>query len=177
MIRTSSLVAIGASALLAACATTQEPARSVVATATLLNPDGQVAGTATLGSMGSHLDLEIEVRGLSHGPHGLHLHTTGRCNPRDFASAGGHLNPYARQHGSLNSMGSHLGDLPNVDVLADGTAKLTAPLAGDRGEILPKLFDEDGTAIVVHAGPDDYRTDPSGSSGGRIACGVFTQVQ
>ena len=170
--------AVAVSLVLSGCAVMQrEPTRRVVATATLLDGSGNVVGNATLGALGARYDLGVEVRDLPAGPHGLHLHTTGRCQPRDFSSAGGHLNPFGRQHGSMNTSGSHLGDLPNIEVADDGSGAIDSLLNGDIREIEPQIFDADGTAIVVHSGPDDYRTDPSGASGSRIACGVFAQVR
>jgi Cu-Zn family superoxide dismutase len=113
------------------------------------------------------------VAGLSPGAHGIHLHAVGKCEPPGFTSAGGHLNPFAKEHGMENPAGSHLGDLPNLDVSADGTATMSFPLGLSPRALQTQMFDGDGTAIVIHAGPDDYRTDPSGNSGGRVACGVF----
>ena len=120
-------------------------------------------------------DRSIAVVGLSPGVHGVHLHMTGACDAPEFTSAGGHLNPGGHQHGSDNPAGAHLGDLPNVTVGNAGTGTVTATLPGSREAVLAQLFDADGTAIVVHANADDYRTDPSGNSGGRIACGVLTR--
>ena len=111
---------------------------------------------------------------MSQGTHGLHLHMVGRCDPPGFETAGGHLNPGMRQHGTENPAGAHFGDLPNLIVGGAGAATVTAALQGTRAEVLAQIFDADGTAVVVHAGPDDYRTDPSGNSGSRIACGVLT---
>ena len=113
--------------------------------------------------------------GLSPGAHGVHLHTTGSCTAPDFASAGAHLNPGGHQHGTSNPAGPHLGDLPNITVGSAGTGTVSATLSGTREDVLARLFDADGTAVVVHANADDYRTDPSGNSGGRIACGVLTR--
>jgi Cu-Zn family superoxide dismutase len=147
----------------------------VIAKTELRSPGGSAKGSAALVAAGSGLELRIEVSGLPPGRHGLHLHAVGRCAPPDFASAGPHLNPHGKMHGIDNPQGSHLGDLPNLPVGAKGKARLTIPLAGSRAELEPLLFDADGTAVVIHASADDYRTDPSGNSGGRIACGVFTR--
>jgi superoxide dismutase, Cu-Zn family len=117
--------------------------------------------------------LAAAVTGVSAGPHGFHLHSVGSCAGPDFASAGGHLNPLGREHGSANPDGRHVGDLPNIDVKSGGTGSLTAALPGTRAQIAEWLFDRDGTAVVVHAQPDDYRTDPTGNAGGRVACGVL----
>jgi Cu-Zn family superoxide dismutase len=166
-----------ASSLLGACATASEkaPATRTVAGATLRAADGTERGTASLTSAGTQLSLVVNVSGLSAAEHGAHLHTVGRCDAPDFTSAGPHLNPHGKQHGAQNPLGSHLGDLPNLAAGADGKASLTIPLAGTAADVEALLFDADGTAVVIHAGPDDYRTDPSGNSGGRIACGVLTR--
>jgi len=115
----------------------------------------------------------VSASGLTPGDHGVHLHAVGKCEEPAFASAGGHLNPAGRQHGMNNPAGRHLGDLPNLVAGADGTATLSYPLGDPASSLSASLFDADGTALVIHAGPDDYITDPSGNSGGRVACGVF----
>ena len=163
--------------LLSACATTDAPKRRVIATATLLDAGGQVRGNVKLVSVGDRIDLEAQADGLRPGRLGIHLHAVGRCVPSDFASAGGHFNPGGREHGTMNPQGSHAGDLPNLSVGPDGRGALTALLAGSRTDLEAALFDADGTAIVIHADPDDYMTDPSGKSGGRQACGVFAPVR
>jgi Cu-Zn family superoxide dismutase len=170
------ILTASACALLASCATTGGPARTIVGTATLLDGDGQVVGNATVGRTGNELDLALDVRGMATGLHGAHLHAVGRCEAPRFTSAGGHLNPFGRKHGTLSPDGSHLGDLPNLEVAADGSGRMQAEISATANDALQAIFDSDGTAIVVHAGPDDYRTDPSGDSGGRIACGVFARV-
>ncbi|HVR90275.1 MAG TPA: superoxide dismutase family protein [Novosphingobium sp.] len=141
--------------------------------AVLVSANGLPAGTASIGAAGDRLTLTVAVGGLPEGIHGIHLHTTGRCDASGFTSAGGHLNPAGHQHGSLNPNGSHLGDLPNLAVGGNGAGAITATLSGTRAELERALFDVDGTAIVIHASADDYRTDPSGNSGARIACGVL----
>ena len=114
--------------------------------------------------------MTIAATGLPAGVHGVHIHTTGKCDAPDFTTAGGHWNPTGKMHGSENPMGPHEGDLPNLTVGADGSGNLTFTVAGAS---LATMLDADGAAFVVHAGSDDYKTDPSGNSGGRIACGVF----
>ena len=140
----------------------------------VLHPSaGTAAGTAVAQEDHGALRVTVEVEGLPPGVHGVHVHTTGKCEVPDFASAGGHWNPGAKQHGSLNPMGAHMGDLPNLTVGADGKGRLvfTIPAASQEA-----LLDADGAAIVVHAAADDLKTDPSGNSGARIACGVFGAV-
>jgi len=164
--------------VLSACASVDAapPASRAIATASLIGADGAPKGRATLVEAGDAVELRLDATGLPAGTLGTHLHMVGKCEPTGFTSAGGHLNPDARQHGKDNPMGSHLGDLPNMTVGADGKGALTAVLPGSRAKVEADLFDADGTAIVVHAGPDDYKTDPAGNSGARIACGVFTRT-
>jgi superoxide dismutase, Cu-Zn family len=122
--------------------------------------------------------VRVEAAGMAAGTYGLHIHTVGRCEPPSFSSAGPHWNPTAQQHGSLNPLGAHLGDLPNLSVDAGGSGTVEFSIAGGslrRGE--EALIDGDGAALVIHAAPDDYRTDPSGNSGDRIACGVLEQAR
>jgi superoxide dismutase, Cu-Zn family len=119
------------------------------------------------------LRVTVAVRGLTRGEHGIHLHTIGRCEGPGFQSAGLHWNPTDRLHGLQSEGGSHHGDLPNLQISRKGRGKISYDIAdghvkGDKG-----LVDGDGGAIVIHAKTDDQRTDPSGNSGDRIACGVF----
>lgn len=146
---------------------------AVVGSATLAGADGAAHGQAVLRRTGDRLVLDLEASGLAAGLHGAHLHTTGLCEGPGFASAGGHLNPGGRMHGTMNPMGSHLGDLPNLAVEAAGTGRLEVPLAGSADALLAQIFDADGAAVVIHAAPDDQQTGPSGASGARVACGVL----
>lgn len=166
---------IAAITLLSGCTTVGDVPTSKLASATMRQGNGAPAGTAIVTAAGDKLTLAVAVAGLPAGTHGIHLHTAGRCDGPDFTTAGGHLNPTAHQHGTLNPAGSHLGDLPNLVIGQSGAGALTAELRGTRAEAEAALFDADGTAIVIHAGPDDYKTDPSGNSGARIACGVLTR--
>jgi Cu-Zn family superoxide dismutase len=142
------------------------------AKAMLRTPAGADAGWAVAKESDGKLKVTVHVAGLSAGKHGVHVHTTGKCDAPDFASAGGHWNPTAHQHGMNNPAGPHVGDLPNVLVGANGIGEIQFVLPGT----YEGLLDQDGAALVVHAGEDDLKTDPSGNSGGRIACGVFEAV-
>lgn len=152
-------------------------AGSASARAELRDTAGTVVGTATLADMGGGVHLELTVEGLTPGEHGVHIHAVGQCDPAGetpFSSAGGHFNPDSAQHGLENPQGPHAGDLPNMTVGADGRGTLTAMAEGFTiadGE--RTLFDADGAAIVVHADPDDMRSDPAGNAGSRVACGVI----
>lgn len=159
---------------LAACATPEAGAAAdSVANAALVDGAGRAVGEAVITSTESGLSLRLSLNGIAPGAHGMHLHGVGICEGPAFTSAGPHLNPTGRQHGHDNPSGAHLGDLPNIVVGNDGRARLEVPIVGERGDLTAALFDGDGTAIVVHAKADDYRTDPSGNSGDRIACGVI----
>jgi Cu-Zn family superoxide dismutase len=117
--------------------------------------------------------LVVDVAGLKPGRHGIHLHAVGTCTAPDFKSAGGHFNPSGKVHGRSNPAGHHGGDLPNLDVAADGRGHLDATLDGvSMGGGPDSILHEGGTALVIHADPDDEATDPAGNSGARIACGV-----
>ena len=106
------------------------------------------------------------------GTHGIHVHAVGRCDPPGFESAGPHWNPMSRQHGTLNPQGPHMGDMMNITVAMDGSATVNVMTQGGTLRGVDRLLDADGAAVVIHASADDYRTDPSGNSGARIACGV-----
>lgn len=139
------------------------------AVARLWGADGKPVGTASLHEGKGGLKLTVKVNGLTPGEHGIHIHTIGKCEAPGFTTAGGHWNPTMHQHGKLNPMGPHQGDLPNLVVGADGRGTLTVTIAG---ATLEGLMDADGGAIVIHEKADDLKTDPSGNSGARIACGI-----
>lgn len=157
----------------AGCASLGEVPTARLGQARLQAANGLPAGTAVLAAAGDRVTITVAAIGLAAGEHGLHLHMVGKCEAPAFASAGGHLNPAAHQHGSANPQGSHLGDLSNLVVDGNGAGTITAEIKATRAEAEAALFDADGTAIVIHAAADDYRTDPSGNSGARIACGVL----
>ena len=167
-------IALGLGLLAGGCTTFAGANDRLVGGATFATPSGATVGTALLTEDPQGLKLTMVMTGLTPGSaHGLHLHAVGACQGPAFASAGPHLNPAGRQHGMDNPAGSHLGDLPNLVVNAAGAGRLTAHLPGDPAQVAAQLFDSDGTAIVLHAEPDDLRTDPSGNSGARIACGAL----
>jgi Cu-Zn family superoxide dismutase len=145
------------------------------ATVTLLDAAGNAKGQATLTPSGSGVLLAANVTGMAQGAYGIHLHTTGKCEGPAFTTAGPHWNPTQKMHGLENPQGRHMGDLPNVTVGLDGTGSVQATIAGASltGGATP-LIDADGAALVVHAAADDYKTDPSGNSGPRVACGIVT---
>lgn len=144
------------------------------ATAELKNASGQVVGNAQFSQdAGGVVLIKASFSGVE-GAHGMHIHTTGKCDAPDFVSAGGHFNPTARKHGLLNPDGPHAGDLPEITVAAAGAGSLettTNRISLTTGA--SSLFDADGSALVIHAGHDDQVTDPTGNSGARLACGVI----
>ncbi|MBX7494182.1 superoxide dismutase family protein [Qipengyuania sp. 1NDW9] len=167
---------LGSALTFSACSTIGDLPSERIAEAQLNFANGLPAGTAQLISNGQTLTLAAVATGLEPGEHGFHLHTTGKCEAPGFTSAGGHLNPAGREHGSLNPQGKHLGDLPNLVVGASRTTRAEVDLGEDSAELRAKLFDADGTAIVIHAAADDYTSDPAGDAGPRVACGVVTRV-
>lgn len=156
--------------------------------AKLVDPDGKKVGTVEIEEDDGATQVNVRVNGLSAGYHGFHVHTTGKCEADsaapddpsktgDFLSAGGHLNPDESAHGE------HLGDLPSLLVNEDGTADLefTGPFT------LDDIRDADGSAVMIHSGPDNYANVPeryapegpdqdttkTGDAGDRIACAVI----
>ncbi len=138
---------------------------------------GQMVGTVTLAQNGPAVNVKGTFSNLPGGVHGIHFHAVGTCTP-DFAAAGGHYNPLGKQHGLENPVGAHAGDLANLTINADGTGTYdyTTELV-TLGTGQNSLFDADGTALIIHANADDYKTDPTGNSGGRIACAVVPAAQ
>ncbi|MES2989593.1 MAG: superoxide dismutase family protein [Pseudomonadota bacterium] len=163
--------------VLAGCASPEKNARYMAgnfrAQADLMKADGTPIGTGIAEEIDGDIRVIVEVKGMAEGVHGVHIHAVGKCEAPDFASAAGHWNPTTHQHGKENPAGPHMGDLPNLQLDKNGRDQITFTL---KGTTLASMLDADGAALVVHAGPDDYKTDPSGNSGGRIACGVFQAV-
>ncbi|WP_083500244.1 superoxide dismutase family protein [Sphingomonas endophytica] len=171
------MAGIGAAALsLAACndqdkmETGTPVAGGQRATAMLMTATGAPVGRATATEVAGGVRFTIDATGMPAGTHGAHVHMIGRCDAPDFASAGGHWNPTQKKHGTMNPQGPHEGDLPNLVIGTDGRGTIGATIPA---ATWAALMDADGAAMVVHANPDDLMTDPSGNSGGRIACGVF----
>lgn len=161
-----------------ACARPQTSANALTtAMATVRNGDGTSLGVVRLEAVVGGVRLTGQLTGLAPGAHGIHLHAVGRCDPPGFTSAGDHFNPRNAKHGLLNPDGPHAGDMPSIAADANGRATvdhISALVTLGRGATT--VFDADGTAIVVHASSDDQRTDPSGNSGSRVACGVVERI-
>jgi Cu-Zn family superoxide dismutase len=145
------------------------------ASATFFNSQGQEIGHAALTQTTSGVLIDIDLSNVAEGEHGFHIHETGICDPADgFKSAGGHFEPAQHQHGYLAEHGPHAGDMPNQFVGTDGELRAHAfNLNVSLAEGPASLFDADGSAIVIHADPDDYSSQPTGNAGDRIACAVI----
>jgi len=139
------------------------------AKAELKDAQGKVVGTAMLNAVSGGVKIALKASGLKTGDHGFHIHAVGKCEPPAFTSAGGHVNPGNKKHGKKNPEGAHAGDLPNLKVGGDGTGSIDVTAGG------VTLKDVAGLALVIHADPDDEKTDPTGNSGARVACGVISK--
>ncbi len=156
-------------------APTENSGEISLVTVELMNGDGDAIGTAELTQEENGVAVNLQAEDLEKGMHGIHFHQQGMCETPDFKSAGDHFNPESSMHGLDNADGPHAGDLPNIEVGEDGTVSqefmaenVTLKIGEDHS-----LLKEGGTALVIHAGEDDQKTDPSGDSGDRIACGVI----
>lgn len=165
----------GASALAQPKTPTQQP----TAKAAFHDPQGKPVGTATLTQTPAGVLIDLRMADLPPGTHGFHIHESGDCKGPDFKSAGGHFAPRKQAHGFYAPKGAHAGDMPNQIVQPDGT--LTAQVINAGVSLASggqsSLFDKDGSALVLHAKPDDYRSQPAGDAGDRIACAVIERGQ
>jgi Cu-Zn family superoxide dismutase len=166
-------VATGMAAGVTTWAATAAEAQSQVGNVALTTADGEAAGIATLTQTPNGVLVTADLKNLAVGEHAFHIHETGKCEP-DFSAAGGHFAPAGKEHGLSNAAGYHAGDMPNIFVASDGTAKVhvfnTKVALGD-GET--SIFDEDGSALVIHADPDSYLKEAL--AGDRVACGVIVK--
>ena len=145
-------------------------------TVKLADAQGQAIGTAKISEKKGGVEIKLDVKNLTPGEHALHFHGTAKCEGLAFTTAGGHFNPGMKQHGKDNPMGSHAGDMANFTVGPKGTAKATITnSAVTLGDGPNSLFTNGGTAMMIHAKGDDYKTDPAGNAGDRIACGVVVK--
>ena len=147
------------------------------ALATLVESAGRQIGLASFRATPAGVVIDVRATRLQPGAHGIHIHTVGKCDRPAYTTAGGHFNPDGMKHGMEATGGPHAGDLPNFVVAAGDTSRYHATTDHlSLGDDAKSLFDADGSAIVIHAAVDDNRTDPSGNSGARIACGVISRV-
>ncbi|MSO64928.1 MAG: superoxide dismutase family protein [Alphaproteobacteria bacterium] len=162
--------------LLAALLMSSPVAKAQSAYAEIAGLDGNDRGRVDLIQTARGVLLRLQVNGLPPGPHGFNIHEVGRCEP-PFQSAGNHFDVDGNKHGLLSAAGGHAGDLPNLVVPESGALAVELFVFGvslKEGDA-NSLLDAEGSALVIHAGPDDHRSDPAGNSGGRIACGVIRQ--
>ncbi len=158
--------------LLFAATLSAAPAKKT-ARAEIRNAKGEKIGSATLREVRGGVQIKANLSQLSPGEHALHIHAAGKCDGPDFKTAGPHFNPEGKKHGMKNPEGAHAGDLPNFVAGKDGRAKVSIVAAHvTLGDGANSLFHPEGTALVIHEKPDDYKTDPAGNAGARIACGV-----
>ena len=165
------LYVLVASASILALSTFSAAAQS--AKATLKDKDSKDVGGAILTQTPAGVLIALSVKGLPAGEHAFHIHGVGKCEP-PFMSAGGHFNPDKKKHGMMAPEGAHAGDMPNLHIPVNGelvVEVLNAAVTLERGKA-NSLFGAEGTALIIHAGKDDYKTDPTGEAGGRIACGL-----
>jgi len=151
-------------------------AQELKAYAELINQKGDKIGTAEFVQTNSGVLIKLEAKGLPPNAElALHIHEVGKCDPPDFMSAKGHFNPFKKKHGFLNPEGPHAGDMPNVFTDSNGNLKvhvLNTFVTLERGKG-NSLFKEGGTSLIIHQHADDYKSDPAGHAGPRIACGVI----
>jgi Cu-Zn family superoxide dismutase len=171
----SAFLAVALTTLSLLAAALPAPAAEQQARATLRDRSGEKVGVATLRQSRAGVLIHLELTGLTAGTHAIHVHAVGKCEG-DFESAGAHFAPKGNAHGFLGGRGPHAGDLPNLFVPASG--ELVVDLTASSLSLSDgSLNDADGAALVIHESADDYRTDPSGGSGARVACGVIEVVR
>lgn len=141
----------------------------------LKDGQGKDVGTLLIWDQGPGVALQLDLHDLTPGEHAIHFHAVPKCEGPDFKSAGGHFNPEGKKHGFDNPEGHHAGDMKNFTVAADGKAKAKLEDPDVTLKDGPHSLLTNGAAVVVHAKADDYKTDPSGNSGDRVACGVMTK--
>ena len=140
--------------------------------------DSTVAGTINFSLVDGQLRASGDITGLKpDSEHGFHIHEKGDCSAPDGTSAGGHFNPGSSEHGSISAAMHHGGDMPNIKADAQGNAHIDGPVASNVNVGVGDGFDIVGRGLIVHADPDDYKTQPTGNAGARLACAVITKAE
>jgi Cu-Zn family superoxide dismutase len=139
----------------------------------LIDAGNKPVGTAKLTQTEHGVLISVDLHDLKPGVHAIHIHETAKCEPPAFKTAGGHDNPAHKKHGFMTAEGPHAGDLPNLDVPASGSVKAELIARDETLEGPDGLFAGDGSALVIHAKADDYKSQPAGDAGDRVACGVI----
>ena len=175
MMRTSNLLAVAAVAALLSTAAALPAAAETLANAQLKDGSGKAIGDADLVQTQGGVLIKLQLKGVAPGEHAFHIHAVGKCEA-PFESAGPHFNPTNHKHGMMSGEG-HAGDMPNLHVPQSGELSvevINSSISLEKGKP-NSVFDNDGSSLVIHAKADDYKSDPAGNSGDRIACGVIQQ--
>ena len=171
---TRTVAALSLAMLAAGCASTMTASAPGARASLAPTAGNQANGMVTFAPQGDKVRLVAQVSGLAPGPHGFHIHDKGDCSAADGMSAGGHFNPTNKPHGDPASAEHHGGDMPMLVADASGSAKLdalidTVTIGSGPGDII-------GRAVIVHKDADDFKTQPTGNSGARVACGVIVRA-
>jgi Cu-Zn family superoxide dismutase len=167
---------MGGAAVVAMASLVSLSAQAQTAKSTLKDASGKEVGQVQLLQTPHGVLVKLSLKGAPTGEHAFHIHAVGKCEP-PFTSAGPHFNPASHKHGMEAAEGSHAGDMPNLHIPANGelTIEIANPMVSLAKGQPNTVFDADGSAFIIHAGVDDYKTDPTGNAGDRVACGVITE--